>query len=90
MSGKYFWGLLQILENNPVWKYQGFSTFYKAGQTWWRLFDDDEDDFDEGNKGQKGLGVSYTDCQWGEGSTAAAADGSAAAAAAALLFWALL
>ena len=25
--------------------------------------DDDEDDFDEGKKGQKGLGVSYTDCQ---------------------------
>ena len=25
--------------------------------------DEDEDDFDEGKEGQKGLGVSYTDCQ---------------------------
>ena len=51
--------------------------------------DEDEDDFDEGKEGQKGLGVSYTDCQWGEGSAAAAADGSAAAAGV-LLFSALL
>ena len=46
--------------------------------------DEDEDDFDEGKEGQKGLGVSYTDCQWGEGSAAAAA------AAGVLLFSALL
>ena len=45
--------------------------------------DEDEDDFDEGKEGQKGLGVSYTDCQWGEGSAAAAAAGV-------LLFSALL
>ena len=52
--------------------------------------DEDEDDFDEGKEGQKGLGVSYTDCQWGEGSAAAAADGSAAAAAAGVLLFSVL
>ena len=66
--------MVEILENNPspVLKYQRLSTFLKAVQNWRSLFarfcdagDDDEDDFDDGKKGQKAfIGVSYTDCQW--------------------------
>ena len=62
MSRKYFSGLVEISENNPIW-FQSIKDFhfFKTGEV--NLHptvlncgagDDDEDDFDEGKKGQKG------------------------------------
>ena len=61
MSRKYFRGLLwKTIQFENTKDFPFFPRLHKTDEVY---CDEDEDDFDEGKEGQKGLGVSYTDCQ---------------------------